>query len=144
MTSTAESRSSSQAFADRAWEVREAKALAALNKAAPEICRQILEQKRFDQRHKRRHEWANLIAQALRQLSGLVALGILATVAWHAIDSGAATQAAAIICTGAASTVVVFVTGRRGSDSVGDSRSMLASALSGDDAGSADFNPEDS
>jgi hypothetical protein len=60
---------------------------------------------------RRRLEWAALMAQIAGHLSGLVALFILAAVAWHAIDNGAATQAASIICTGAVSTVALFVTG---------------------------------
>ena len=55
-------------------------------------------------------------------MSGLVALGCLTVIAWHAIDRGNATQGASIICTGAVSIVAVFVTGRittRQSDSKG-------------------------
>jgi hypothetical protein len=64
------------------------------------------------ERHLRRWDWADLIAQAVGHLAGLAALSILAVVAWHAFDLGAATQGAAIICTGAVSIVTVFVTGR--------------------------------
>ncbi|SRR6266566_2081334 len=63
-------------------------------------------------RTRRRLEWADMIAQTIGHLSGLVALAILATISWHAIDRGAATQGASIICTGAVSIVAVFVTGR--------------------------------
>jgi hypothetical protein len=63
-------------------------------------------------RARRRLEWADLIAQTIGHLSGLVALSILAAISWHAIDRGAATQGASIICTGAVSIVAVFVTGR--------------------------------
>jgi hypothetical protein len=62
---------------------------------------------------RRRLEWASLMAQTAGHLSGLVALLILAAVAWHAIDNGAATQAASIICTGSVSTVALFVTGKK-------------------------------
>jgi hypothetical protein len=61
---------------------------------------------------RRRLEWAGVIAHVTGHICGLAALSILATVAWHAIDSGASTQGASIICTGAASIVAVFVTGR--------------------------------
>jgi len=63
-------------------------------------------------RTRARLEWADLIAQAMGNLSALVALAILGAISWHAIDRGAATQAASIICTGAVSIVAVFVTGR--------------------------------
>jgi hypothetical protein len=61
----------------------------------------------------RRHlEWADLIAQIIGHICGLAALLILAAVSWHAIDRGASTQGASIICTGAVSIVALFVTGR--------------------------------
>ncbi|MVU77566.1 hypothetical protein GPX89_09975 [Nocardia sp. ET3-3] len=88
------------------------KELVALEAEAPEICRMFLEQKKLDQRHRRRFAWVSLLTQTVGNLSGLAALGILAIVAWHAIDTGAATQGSAIICTGAVSIVAVFVTGR--------------------------------
>jgi hypothetical protein len=69
-------------------------------------------EKRLDQRHLRRIAWAGFIAQTVGHLCGLIALAVLAVVAWHAFDLGDATQGAAIICTGAVSIVAVFVTGR--------------------------------
>lgn len=86
--------------------------LALLDTEAPQVCRLFLEQKRLDQRHRHRIAWADLIAQTVGHISGLAALAILALVAWHAFNRGAATQGAAIICTGAVSIVAVFVTGR--------------------------------
>jgi hypothetical protein len=61
---------------------------------------------------RRRLEWADLIAQITGHICGLAALLILAAVSWHAIDRGASTQGASIICTGAVSIVALFVTGR--------------------------------
>ena len=61
---------------------------------------------------RRRLEWADLIAQITGHICGLAALLILAAVSWHAIDRGASTQGASIICTGAVSVVALFVTGR--------------------------------
>jgi hypothetical protein len=61
---------------------------------------------------RRRLEWAGFAAQAAGHLCGLAALVVLAAVAWHAIDRGASTQGASIICTGAVSVVALFVTGR--------------------------------
>jgi hypothetical protein len=70
----------------------------------------------------RRHmEWADLIAQIIRHICGLAALVILAAVSWHAIDRGASTQGASIICTGAVSIVALFVTGRTTSPKYGES-----------------------
>ncbi len=64
----------------------------------------------------RRHlEWADLIAQITGHICGLAALLILAAVSWHAIDRGASTQGASIICTGAVSIVALFVTGKTAS-----------------------------
>jgi hypothetical protein len=86
-----------------------------LAEKAPDAYRALLEQdaeNRRERRHLRRLAWADLITQTLGNLSGIIALSILAAVAWHALDQGAATQAAAIICTGAVSIVAVFVTGR--------------------------------
>ncbi|MGI8334785.1 hypothetical protein ACRYCC_32945 [Actinomadura scrupuli] len=89
-----------------------ARELGQLATKAPEAYRDLMRQKEHDQRHRRRMAWADLITQLTGNLSGLASLGILAAVAWHAIDRGAATQGAAIICTGAVSIVAVFVTGR--------------------------------
>lgn len=61
---------------------------------------------------RRRLEWAGFVTQAAGHLCGLAALVVLAAVAWHAIDRGASTQGASIICTGAVSIVALFVTGR--------------------------------
>lgn len=68
---------------------------------------------------RRRLEWAGLLSQIISHLCGLAALSMLCAVSWHAIDRGAFTQGASIICTGAVSIVAVFVTGRAG---VGDRR----------------------
>lgn len=83
-----------------------------LEEKAPEACRVLLEQKRLDQQHRRRIAWANLTVQTMGHVTGLMALSILAIVAWHAIDRGASTAGATIICSGAVSIVAVFVTGR--------------------------------
>ncbi|MEV0245840.1 hypothetical protein AB0H76_04530 [Nocardia sp. NPDC050712] len=87
--------------------------MAELNATAPDLCRELLEHKRLAQKHRQRLAWASLITHTLvGQLSGLVALSIVAIVACRAIDNGAATQAATIVCTGAATIVAVFVTRR--------------------------------
>lgn len=89
-----------------------ARELALLAEKAPEAYRDLMAEKRLDQRHLRRIAWAGFIAQTVGHLCGLIALAVLAVVAWHAFDLGDATQGAAIICTGAVSIVAVFVTGR--------------------------------
>jgi hypothetical protein len=85
-----------------------ARDLTLLAEKAPEAYRELMAEKR----NWRRLAWADLIAQTVGHLSGLGALVILAAISWHAIDRGAATQGASIICTGAVSIVAVFVTGR--------------------------------
>jgi len=99
--------------------------LALLAEKAPAAYHELM----AGQRHLRHLAWADLIAQTVGHLSGLVSLSILAVVSWHAFDLGAATQGASIICTGAVSIVTVFVTGRligrraqTRSDQVKDSR----------------------
>jgi|HubBroStandDraft_1064217.scaffolds.fasta_scaffold91124_2 hypothetical protein len=87
-------------------------AVVALRENAPEIYERFIKAKEAEWRHLRRLAWADLLAQLIGHLSGLVALGCLTVVAWHAIDRGNATQGASIICTGAVSIVAVFVTGR--------------------------------
>jgi hypothetical protein len=87
-------------------------ALATLREKAPEIYERFIRAKQADWRHQRHLHWADQIAQVIGHLSGLIALGCLTAVAWHAIDRGDATQGASIICTGAVSIVAVFVTGR--------------------------------
>jgi ABC-type siderophore export system fused ATPase/permease subunit len=83
-----------------------------LHQHAPDVYRDLMQEKRLDQQHRRRISWAGVIAQTTGQLCGLIALSVLAVVAWHAFNLGDATQGAAIICTGAVSIVAVFVTGR--------------------------------
>jgi hypothetical protein len=87
-------------------------AVVTLRESAPEIYERFIKAKETEWRHLRRLAWADLLAQVIGHLSGLVALGCLTVVAWHAIDRGDATQGASIICTGAVSIVAVFVTGR--------------------------------
>lgn len=94
-----------------------AKELSLLAEKAPEAYRDLMKEKRLDQRNLRRVAWAGLIAQTVGHFCGLIALTVLAVVAWHAFDLGDATQGAAIICTGAVSIVAVFVTGRLASGS---------------------------
>lgn len=97
-------------------------AVATLRESAPEIYERFIRAKEIEWRHHRRLAWADLLAQVIGHMSGLVALGCLTVIAWHAIDRGNATQGASIICTGAVSIVAVFVTGRittRQSDSKG-------------------------
>lgn len=86
--------------------------LALLSEKAPEVYNEFMKEKRDELHHLRRLAWADLIAQVVGHLSGLAALAILTVIAWHAIDRNAASQGAAIICTGAVSIVTVFVTGR--------------------------------
>jgi hypothetical protein len=87
-------------------------AVVALREKAPEIYERFIKAKEAEWRHLRRLAWADLLAQIVGHLSGLIALGCLTLIAWHAIDRGDATQGASIICTGAVSIVAVFVTGR--------------------------------
>jgi hypothetical protein len=87
-------------------------AVITLQANAPEIFKELIRARNIESRHRRRLAWADLIAQVIGHLSGLVALGCLTVIAWHAIDRGDATQGASIICTGAVSIVAVFVTGR--------------------------------
>lgn len=82
--------------------------LAWLEQNAPKTYDKLMEA----ERHQQRRDWADLLSQALGHLAGLAGLSILTVLAWHAFDLGAATQGATIICTGAVSTVTVFVTGR--------------------------------
>jgi hypothetical protein len=83
-----------------------------LKEKAPEVYQALMVDWPSERRHQRRLDWAELIAQIIGHLSGLAALFILAAISWHAIDRGAATQGASVICTGAVSIVAVFVTGR--------------------------------
>ena len=87
-------------------------AVVTLRESAPEIYERFIKAKEVEWRHLRHLAWADLIAQVIGHLSGLIALGCLTVIAWHAIDRGDATQGASIICTGAVSIVAVFVTGR--------------------------------
>jgi hypothetical protein len=87
-------------------------ALSLLRENAPEIYDRFIKAEMTEWRHRRRLGWADLAAQVIGHLSGLVALVVLGAISWHAIDRGDATQGASIICTGAVSIVAVFVTGR--------------------------------
>jgi hypothetical protein len=87
-------------------------AVVTLRENAPEIYERFIRAKEVEWRHLHRLAWTDLLAQVIGHLSGLVALGCLTVIAWHAIDRGDATQGASIICTGAVSIVAVFVTGR--------------------------------
>jgi hypothetical protein len=89
-----------------------------LAEKAPAVYRELMDEKKLDQKHRRRFAWATLIAQQVGNFCGLIALLLLAGVAWHALDLGDSTQGAAIICTGAVSIVAVFVTGRLTNSSV--------------------------
>jgi len=82
--------------------------LATMAKRAPDAYKHLLAY----EASARRLEWAGFMTQIAGHVCGLVALVVLAAVAWHAIDQGAATQGASIICTGAVSIVALFVTGR--------------------------------
>jgi hypothetical protein len=84
------------------------KDLALLAQQVPEAYRELI----ASEANRRRLDWADLIFQVTGHICGLAALVILAAVSWHAIDRGASTQGASIICTGAVSIVAVFVTGR--------------------------------
>jgi hypothetical protein len=95
-------------------------AVITLRDNAPEIYKEFIQAKKVEWRHQRRLAWADLLAQVIGHMSGLVALGCLTVIAWHAIDRGDATQGASIICTGAVSIVAVFVTGRITNRSSGD------------------------
>ena len=89
-----------------------ARELTLLAQKAPAAYQDLMKEKQLDQQHRRRIAWGELICQMAGHVSGLIALLVLAGVAWHAFDLGDASQGAAIICTGAASIVAVFVTGR--------------------------------
>lgn len=86
--------------------------LALIEKESPKVYSEFMQEKKDELRHLRRLAWADLIAQVIGNVFGLTALVVLAVIAWHAIDRNAASQGAAIICTGAVSIVAVFVTGR--------------------------------
>lgn len=79
--------------------------LAILAEKAPELARSLV-------RVSERLASAELRAYVIGHLTALAALSILAVLSWHYVDKGAATQGAAIICTGAVSIIAVFVTGR--------------------------------
>jgi hypothetical protein len=78
----------------------------------PEVYKDLLEQRKLDQKRNYRLKWRDLVAQIAGHVCGLGSLVVLAFVSVHAFDSEAPTQGAAIICTGAVSIVTVFVTGR--------------------------------
>jgi hypothetical protein len=82
--------------------------LASLAEYAPDAYRQLI----AGETSRRRLEWAGLVAQISGHLCGLAALLMLCAVSWHAIDRGASTQGASIICTGAVSIVALFVSGK--------------------------------
>jgi hypothetical protein len=86
------------------------KDLACLAEHVPDAYRQLI----ASETTRRRLEWAGLLGQIISHLCGLAALSMLCAVSWHAIDRGAFTQGASIICTGAVSIVALFVTGRVG------------------------------
>lgn len=86
--------------------------LAWLEANAPAVYRDLMSQRALDQARNYRLKWMDFAVQAVANVSGLVALAVLALVSWHAFDVDAPTQGAAIICTGAVSIVAVFVTGR--------------------------------
>jgi hypothetical protein len=109
MTSPVRGRSRAVARVDDSFTAPE---VALLREKEPEIYRQFIKAKQVQWRHERRLASADLLAQVIGNLSGLVALVLLTAIAWHAIDRGDATQGASIICTGAVSIVAVFVTGR--------------------------------
>lgn len=104
-TSRGGGRLSTRATAFAGYAVKD---LALLAQQVPDAYRELL----ASEASRRRLDWADLIVQATGHICGLVALVILAAVSWHAIDCGASTQGASIICTGAVSIVAVFVTGR--------------------------------
>lgn len=93
--------------------------LAWLEQNAPKTYQKLIDA----DRHQRRQDWADLVAQTIGHIAGLAALSILAVVSWHAFDLHDATQGAAIICTGAVSIVTVFVTGKLTAGSIRNSRS---------------------
>lgn len=72
----------------------------------------LMQQRKLEQQRNYRLKWMDFILHTAANASGLVALGVLTLVSWHAFDNHAPTQGAAIICTGAVSIVAVFVTGR--------------------------------
>ena len=86
--------------------------LALLRDSAPDMYADLMREIRKDLLHRRWLAWSDVIAQTIGHLCGLTALVALVAVAWHSIDSGNATQGAAIITAGAAAIVAVFVTGR--------------------------------
>jgi hypothetical protein len=86
---------------------------------APEVYRDILH--RDEEAARRHHElartqarqqWAVAAAHIIGNVCAVASLGLLTTLSWHAFDVGAPVEGASIICTGAASIVAVFVTGR--------------------------------
>jgi uncharacterized membrane protein len=65
-----------------------------------------------EEKNRRRLAWAELASRVFGQICALATVGILALLAWHYVDQGAATQGASIIVSGAVFIVGVFVTGR--------------------------------
>src|SRR5689334_2835775 len=79
--------------------------LALLRDTAPDMYADLMREMRKDLLHRRWLAWSDVIAQVIGHVCGLSALVALVAVAWHAIDSGNATQGAAIITAGAAAIV---------------------------------------
>jgi hypothetical protein len=83
-----------------------------LKRADPEVYCTLMTERKRDQRHQRFMKKAPVLVRVFGNACGLVALSLLAAVAWHAFNLKDANQGAAIICTGAVSIVAVFVTGQ--------------------------------
>ncbi|MDT9689456.1 hypothetical protein Q5762_14140 [Streptomyces sp. P9(2023)] len=83
-----------------------------IQQSSPDVYKDLMKEKKKDQRHRRWHHTLPTIYPLIGMLSGLIALGILTWVALAFVDQGATAEGVTIITSGAASIVVVFVTGR--------------------------------
>ena len=92
--------------------IESAERLAKLATECPGVYGDLMAELRKDQQHRRWIAWSDVIVQTIGHLCGLTTVLALGTIAWHAIDSGNATQGAAIITAGTGAIVAVFVTGR--------------------------------
>ncbi|WP_181800956.1 hypothetical protein [Streptomyces shenzhenensis] len=91
---------------------KEYRALAWLAENNPEVYRELMVEKKKDQRHRRRIAWAGHISQMIGSLSGLTALVSLLALSWHMTDARQGKEAAVVVTTGAVSIVAIFVTGK--------------------------------
>jgi len=80
--------------------------------AYPGSFARIMDEIQTEERHRRRLETIEQVSRIFGQLCGLGTVVVLALLAKYFADHGAPTQGAAIIISGAATIVAIFVTGR--------------------------------